>query len=136
MAGQEHAKRLDHLHAIIQRLATNSFTVKGWAVTVASGFLGFSVKDAKPAIAFVGLVPIIIFWIIDAYYLAGERHFRDRYNEVLKNASLGAEPIVRHAVHRADLFDALQTPVVVVLYLTLIFCCILLGVGLFVVPKP
>jgi hypothetical protein len=27
----------------------------------------------KPAISFVGVVPIVVFWAIDAYYLAGER---------------------------------------------------------------
>jgi hypothetical protein len=136
MAAEEQAKRLDHLHAIIQRLATNSFTVKGWAVAVASAFLGFSVKDAKPAIAFVGLIPIVIFWLVDAYYLASERYFRNCYNDVLKNPTLGETPIVGHVVHRTDLFQALSTPVVAALYLTLMFCCLLLGIGLFVVPKP
>jgi hypothetical protein len=134
MAGED--KRLDHLHAIIERLASNSFVIKGWAITIASGFLGFSIKDAKPAIAFVGLIPCLIFWIMDAYYLAGERHFRDCYNDVLKNPADGATPIVGQAPRRVDFFQALWTPVLAVLYLTLIFCCILLGMGLFVVPKP
>jgi hypothetical protein len=130
------SKRLDHLHAIIQRLATNSFTVKGWAVAVASGFLGFAVKDAKPTIAFVGLIPIAIFWIIDAYYLTGERHFRRCYNGVRQNPELATAPIAGFAVRRAELFRALATPIVAGLYMTLILCCVLLGIGLFVVPKP
>jgi hypothetical protein len=62
-------RRLDHLQGIIQRLATNSFAIRGWAVTLASAFLGFSIKDARAAIAFVGVAPIVVFWIIDAYYL-------------------------------------------------------------------
>jgi len=123
-------KRLDHLHDIIQRLAGNSFTVKGWAITVASGFLGFSVKDAKPEIAFVGLLPIIIFWLIDAYYLAGERIFRGRYNDTLKTPALADGPLVGQPVGGAALVGAMRTPVLAGLYLALIGASLLLGVGL------
>src|SRR5438034_5904171 len=107
MVEQVQDKRLDHLHAIVQRLATNSFTIKGWAVTVASAFLGFSIKDAKPSVALVGMIPIAIFWIIDAYYLAAERYFRDRYNEVLRDPVQGTMPIVGNTVRPVDLVHAL-----------------------------
>jgi len=82
--GEKHnSLQMDHLHRIIERLANNSFTIKGWAVTVASGFFGFAVKDAKPAIAFIGVIPIMIFWITDGYCLTQERDLRKMYNEAL-----------------------------------------------------
>ena len=126
------AKRLDHLHDIVQRLAGNSFTVKGWAVTVASGFLGFAAKDANPKIAFVGLIPITIFWVIDAYYLAQERHFRARYNALLTDGAQEPVPVVGQVLQGSALLRAMGTFVVAVLYLALIAACLLLGVGLFV----
>jgi hypothetical protein len=126
-------KALDHLQAIVQRLAGNSFSIKGWAVTVASGFLGFSVKDAKPAVAFIGTVPIVIFWCMDAYYLASERHFRSLYNTVLTRPPPFRGPIAAHRVTRKEFVDALETPVAAALYLTLLACCATLGLGLFAV---
>jgi hypothetical protein len=131
VANEETGRRLDHLHAIIQRLASNSFTIKGWAIAVVSAFLGFGIKDAKPAVAFVGLVPVVIFWLIDASYLASERYFRHCYNEILETPRLAAAPIVGHAVDRKDLLNAAKTPVVAGLYLTLAACCMIFGIGLF-----
>jgi hypothetical protein len=125
-------KQLDHLHAIIERLAGNSFMIKGWAITVASGFLGFSIRDAKPAIALIGLLPTVMFWIVDAYYLAGERYFRDRYNDVLTNHGGAVTPILGYVLRPIGWFRVLWTPVVAALYLTICFCCILLATGLFV----
>jgi hypothetical protein len=133
--GEEQTVQLEHLHSIIERLASNSFVIKGWAITIVSGFLGFSIKDAKPAIAFVGLIPCLLFWIMDAYYLAGERYFRNSYNDVLKDPSLGTAPLVGQMFRRAEFFHAISTPVLAVLYLTLILCCTLLGMGLFIVPN-
>jgi hypothetical protein len=48
----DRGRLLDHAQSIIERLAGNSFSIKGWAVTFVSVFLGFGVKDAKPQVAF------------------------------------------------------------------------------------
>jgi hypothetical protein len=75
-------KRLDHLQAIIQRLAGNSFLIKGWALTLVSAILGFAVKDSTSArLAWLALLPALVFWGLDGYYLALEHRFRNIYNE-------------------------------------------------------
>jgi hypothetical protein len=127
--------QLGHLNGIIERLARNSFTIKGWAVTVASGFFGFAVKDAKPAVALVGLIPILIFWVTDSYYLAQERHFRQLYNSALHQDQKGSLQITGVKVGWSDWVATMTIPVVAGLYVALLLCCALIGIGLFVVAS-
>ena len=127
--------KLDHLHETIERLANCSFTIKGWSVTVASGFFGFAVKDAKSAIALIGVIPIAIFWITDSYYLAQERHFRQLYNAALVQDQQPVLQTVGLKVGFSEWLSTMATPVVAGLYITLVLCCVLVGVGLFVIPE-
>jgi hypothetical protein len=126
-------KSLDHLHAVIERLAGNSFTIKGWAVTVASGFLGFAVKDAKSGIALLGLMPVLIFWAMDSYFLVQERHFRALYNDRLRNPAAPDAAVEGRKTNVSTVIDTAKTPVLAVLYLVLCLCCLAVGFGLFVV---
>jgi hypothetical protein len=74
-------KRLDHLQAIIQRLAGNSFLIKGWTLTLVSAILGFALKDTNnPHLAYLAVLPTFAFWGLDGYYLALEIGMRGIYN--------------------------------------------------------
>ena len=53
------------------------FVAKGWSVTLSTAILGLAVKDGGPDFLWVGALAVIMFWLIDAYYLALERGFRD-----------------------------------------------------------
>jgi hypothetical protein len=75
-------KHLEFIQAIITRLATNSFLVKGWALTISGALFGFAASHLSWPIATVGLLPIIVFWYLDAYFLRQERIFRSLYNGV------------------------------------------------------
>lgn len=82
-------KKYNHLNmiqGIINRMASNSFALKGWAVTLVAGIFALSSKDADKTYFLIAYVPIIIFWILDSYYLWQERLFRDLYNDVSKKA--------------------------------------------------
>jgi hypothetical protein len=79
-----HSTRIEHLkmiQGIVNRLADSSFKYKGWSITVASALLALAAKDGKPAFALVGLLPVVAFWFLDAYYLRQERHFRVVYDQ-------------------------------------------------------
>src|SRR5579863_791473 len=72
-------KYIDILEATITRLASNSFQMKGWSVGLASVIIGLTAKDSHPELAWLALIPIGAFWLLDAYYLALERLYRARY---------------------------------------------------------
>jgi len=65
-------------------MAGNLFFLKGWAVTLMAGLFALSAKDSNPKYAFIAYFPVIIFWILDGYFLSQERLFRDLYNDVSK----------------------------------------------------
>lgn len=74
-------KRLDHLQAIIQRLAGNSFLIKGWTLTLVAAILGFALKDTSNThLAYLSILPIAVFWALDGHYLALEIGMRKLYN--------------------------------------------------------
>jgi hypothetical protein len=81
-------KRIEFLQNIISRMAQNSLTIKGWAVTVIAALLAFSNKDTDRRFAFLAVYPALAFWGLDAYYLMKERQFR---NLLQKPATVGDE---------------------------------------------
>jgi hypothetical protein len=75
-------KHLEMIQAVVNRLAGNSFLVKGWAITVAGALFGFALTAHKGTVALVAAVPILAFWLLDTYFLRAERLFRALYDEV------------------------------------------------------
>src|SRR5204863_7775517 len=60
----------------------NGFVVKGWAITIAGALLGFAVNKRDDGLAYVTLVPMVAFWLLDGYLLWAERCFRALYDMV------------------------------------------------------
>lgn len=76
------AQHLEMIQGIINRMAGNSFALKGWAVTLIAGVLILSDRDADKIFFLAAFVPVIFFWGLDSYYLLQERLFRALYNKV------------------------------------------------------
>lgn len=72
------------IQGIINRMAANSFALKGWAVTLVAGIFALANKDADKMYFLVAYIPVVIFWFLDTYYLLQERLFRSLYNKVRK----------------------------------------------------
>ena len=79
---EEKIRYLEMIQGVISRMASNSFALKGWAVTLVSGIFALASKDANEAYFLVAYIPIIIFWGLDAYYLLQEKLFRTLYDYV------------------------------------------------------
>lgn len=75
-------KHLEMIQAIITRMSSNSFALKGWAVTLVAGLFALSSKDANEIYFLIAYIPIIAFWFLDAYYLMQERLYRNLYKKV------------------------------------------------------
>jgi hypothetical protein len=84
LSNEENIKHLEFLQSTISRLTTNSFLMKGWALTVVSAILGFAVNAASRGMSLVALATIASFWVLDAYLLRHERLFRRLYDAVSK----------------------------------------------------
>lgn len=75
-------KHLDYIQSVINRMAGNSFALKGWAVTLIAGIFALAGKDADKTYFLVAYIPIIVFWGLDAFYLLQERLYCSLYNKV------------------------------------------------------
>jgi hypothetical protein len=94
-------KHLEFIQAVITRLANDSFLMKGWALTVAGAFYGFAVKGTNWQLAAIGLMPVLIFWGLDAYFLRQERLFRSLYDQV-RQRNERVEPLSMNAAAHAS----------------------------------
>lgn len=78
----------------IARMAGNSANAKTWLVTIITGFfaIGCSIKDLDYWLL-IAIIPIMMFWYIDAYYLHLERALRNREQKYinLMNSLEGTE---------------------------------------------
>mgnify|MGYP001574928249 FL=1 len=77
-------KHLEFLQATIGRMANNLFFLRGWTISLVAGLFALFIKDTNHDYIFVIYFPIIIFWILDGYFLSQERLFRALYNHVRK----------------------------------------------------
>lgn len=78
-------KKINHLEMIqgvINRMASNSFALKGWAVTLVAGIFVLAGKDTDKIYFLVAYLPILVFWGLDSYYLLQERLYRALYDKV------------------------------------------------------
>jgi hypothetical protein len=86
MDGKERViKHLEMTQGIINRLANNSFLIKGWSMTILSAAMLFiaRVENINPVYLTLSFViPVIGFWVLDGYFLWQERLFRGIYNDI------------------------------------------------------
>ena len=75
-------KHLEFIQGVINRLATDSFRMKGWAVVLVSALLVLLAREGRIEFAYIGFVPVLVFWGLDGYFLWQERLFRDLYDHV------------------------------------------------------
>ena len=75
-------KHLEFVQGVVNRLASASFRVKGWSVVLVSALLVLGARAAAVELSLVTLVPVLVFWGLDGYFLSRERLFRDLYDSV------------------------------------------------------
>lgn len=75
---------LSMIQGVINRMAGNSFALKALAVTLSAAVL--AVTAAQPALVpklqLAGMVPVVVFWWLDAKNLWLERLYRKLYDDV------------------------------------------------------
>lgn len=77
--------KISHLgliQSIINRLGLNSFLIKGWTVTITVAMFAFPVKKSLAGVVVLSMLPVFVFWWLDAYFLHQERLYRQLYYDV------------------------------------------------------
>ena len=85
-------KEIDLIQSCINRMAQNSFAIKGWLVTLVTVILALlpEMVDVR-ILSCVVFAATVCFWYLDAYYLKMERLYRWKYEWVIANRNKSNE---------------------------------------------
>ena len=73
---------LGMIQSVINRMAGNSFLIKGWTVTLVAALFALAQKESNPVFMYLAYFPTIVFWLLDGYYLWQERMFRKLFDRI------------------------------------------------------
>jgi hypothetical protein len=79
---EDKRQHLEFIQNVITRMNTNSFQIKGLAITIVTALMAIYASTPKVVFVFLGIPPTLLFWFLDSYYLQQERKFRGVYNDV------------------------------------------------------
>lgn len=79
---EDKRQHLEFIQNVITRMNTNSFQIKGLAITIVTALMVIYASTSKVIFIFLGIPPMLLFWFLDSYYLQQERKFRGVYNDV------------------------------------------------------
>jgi len=122
---QDEVKHLEFIQGVITRMNSNSFQIKGWSVTIASALFAIYASTKNELFILISIIPTMIFWFLDTYYLMQERKFIGLYNDVagisespqnLKLFEMRPNLYVKDDYH---FFNVLKSLTIVSLYLPL-----------------
>jgi len=123
-------KHLEFIQGVINRMAGNLFFLRGWTITLITALLALLVKGTNLDYIFVIYYLVIIFWILDGYFLSQERLFRDLYNHVKtldeKDIDFSMDTKKYKKDKKNSLVSAMFSPTLLVFYLSLV------GITLFI----
>ncbi|MFD1631104.1 hypothetical protein [Pseudopedobacter beijingensis] len=82
-------KEIDLIQGVISRMANNSFLLKGWCISLVAVLLALT-KDTIVATEldyfnFILILPVVVFWYLDAFFLHKERCYRKLYDWTITN---------------------------------------------------
>lgn len=87
---EEFKMEIELIQSCINRMEKNSFLIKGWAITIISGFIVLMTEKANyKIIASLSIVILILFWYLDAVFLKTERLYRRKYDWVIQQRPKG-----------------------------------------------
>ena len=75
-------KHLEFIQGVINRLASDSFRMKGWCVVLVAALFILLAREGRAEFIAVALIPVIAFWGLDGYFLWQERLYRALYDHV------------------------------------------------------
>jgi Ca2+/Na+ antiporter len=125
-------KHLEFIQGVINRMASNLFFLRGWTITLIAALLALFVKGTNSDyIIYFLLVLVLVFWILDGYFLSQERLFRALYNHVRKLDEKEIDFSMNTSEHKKDKKNtwvyAMFSSTLLVFYLPLVGVALLIA---------
>ena len=127
-------KHLELVQGVINRIANNSFFLKGWTITLTAALFTLAAKDSNRTFAILALFPALAFWGLDAYYLRMERRFRRLYEKICSSNTGSPVPPFSMAINNCNNVDSwfltLFSPTIVYVHGIVIALILAVTIGL------
>ena len=143
MVNEDAVKHLEFIQNAITRMASNSFLLKGWTVTLVAALVALAAQNANPLFVALAVFPAIAFWVLDAYYLRQERLFRKLYDDIRakNNDTLQSEgPFSMSTKPFEDKVeswrDIMYSSPLKLFYIMIILTIVVLAIVVFVINNP
>ena len=81
---QKKIKHLEMVELIIERMAKNSFQLKGWTMTLITIVGAISAQGSDKRFISLAFISIIGFWLLDSFYLMQERKYKQLYKNIIE----------------------------------------------------
>lgn len=95
-------KQVDRYQAVITRLSHSGVQVKTWCVTAEAAVIAIAANSDLPELLLVGLVTLVTFCLLDAYYLSLERHFRAASDDLIERVAREEATVVWTELFRIE----------------------------------
>jgi hypothetical protein len=95
-------KHLELIQGVINRMAGNSFQLKGWSVVLVSALFALAANDARVHFVFVAYFPAIAFWVLDGYFLRQERMYRKLYDAVRQQTGSDSDFSMNASIYKEE----------------------------------
>jgi len=131
-------KHLEMIQNIIDRMNRNSFQVKALtAVILAAIFTVFS-RINHVEILYVTIIPVILLWVLDSFYLQTERKFIELYSDIISGNRYKTKGVFDMNLDsyngcKNQLLYSMFVSINCLIYLLIIV--LLIGIGLYLEPK-
>ncbi|PIZ86913.1 hypothetical protein COX93_02830 [Candidatus Nomurabacteria bacterium CG_4_10_14_0_2_um_filter_30_12] len=119
---------LEFIQKVINRLANNSFLIKGWCVTLVAALATLS-SGTKDQYLIIAYLPVIIFCFLDTYYLWQERLYREYFEKIRskKENDIDFSMIISNEIlDKCDYFETFFSKAIMPFYLGVIGTVIVL----------
>jgi len=75
-------KHLEFIQNVMNRLSTSSFFLKGWTVVLVASLFVLSQQNTNGGFLYLALLPTLVFWGLDGFFLWKEKAYRTLYDNV------------------------------------------------------
>lgn len=113
-------KHLEFIQNAINRMANNSFIIKGWCITLAVALIALlEKKDINKCYIVFSFLPLLFFWFLDAFYLKTERQYRRLYTDISKKGKKEIDFSMDITLYKECYVEALFSRTLLPFYLSL-----------------
>ena len=71
---------LNMIQGVIARMANNAFLIKGWSISLTTAMLALAGGTKNEIFCVISVVPVLLFWWLDAFFFYQEKKYRDIYD--------------------------------------------------------